>query len=93
MNKRKKKKQKYLRWIGGSYRLDKERERKRHEELIIFKQKGRVGHLTKDDIKNFWMKDLDIYPEYIEQICSKKRRKRGSKTAYKKSSKALAQML
>lgn len=92
MNKRKKKKQKYLRWIGGSYRLYKERERQRHEETIAFKKKGRAGHLTDDDIKNFWIKDLDIYPEYIEKICSRKRQPRGSKTAAKKASKALAQI-
>lgn len=90
MNKRQKKKQLWLRWIGGDYKHYKIVERQRHEQTIAFKKKGRAGHLTDDDIKNFWMKGLEFFPESIERICSQKRAPRGSKTAFKKASKALA---
>lgn len=90
MNRRKKNKQTWLQFIGGDYRAYKILQRKRYEETIAFKKKYRAGHLTEDDIDNFWMKDLNIYPEYIEQMCSKKRAPRGSKTAVKKMLKALA---
>ena len=91
MNKRKKKKQKWLQWIGGDYKSYKILWRQRHEETITFKRKGRAGHLTDDDIKSFWVKNLDIFPKHIEQMCSQKRAPKGSKTAFKKASKALAQ--
>lgn len=90
MNKRKKKKQAWLQWLGGDYKAHKILWRQRHEETIAFKKKGRAGHLTEDDIKNFWMKGLEIEPDFVEQMCSQKRAPRGSKTAFKKASKALA---
>ena len=90
MSKRKKKKQAWLQWIGGDYKANRILQRQRHEETIAFKKKGRAGHLTEDDIKNFWMKGLEIDPDFVEHMCSQKRAPRGSKTALKKASKALA---
>lgn len=90
MNKRQKKKQLWLRWIGGDYKHYKIVERQRHEQTIAFKRKGKAGHLTDDDIKNFWIKDLEIFPEFIEQICSHEKALKVRKTAFKRASKALA---
>lgn len=91
MNKRQKKKQVWLKWIGGSYKSAKQRERQQHEELITFKRKAWVGHLTDKDIENFWF-DLSLFP--LENIKNgsifRRRKRRKSKTDFKKSSKALA---
>ena len=93
MNKRKKKKQKWLQWIGGDYKSFKMRDRQHHEETVAFKKKGRAGHLIEDDIKNFWMKGLDIDSVLVEQMCFQKRERglRGNKIAFKRVSKWLAQ--
>ena len=93
MNRRNKKKQKWLRYIGGDYKSFKQLERQRHEELLIFKRKAWARHLTDDDIKSFWF-DLSLAPiEKVKDgsIFFKRRSRRGCKTDFKKVSKALAQ--
>ena len=89
MNKRKKKKQLWLQWIGGSYQLYKQRERQHHEEHLNFQRKGRAGHLTEDDIKNYWI-TANMPMEIVEKMCKWRKPLRGNKTAFKKISKALA---
>ena len=95
MNRRNKKKQKWLKWIGGDYKSHKQIERQRHEELLTFKHKAWAGHLADDDIKGFWF-DLSLAPqEKVKDgsIFFKRRSRRGCKTNFKKVSKALAQRL
>lgn len=89
MNKRKKKKQKWLRFIGGGYQSYKQRERQHHEEHLNFQRKGRAGHLTEDDIKSYWL-TAGMPLEMVEQMCKWRKPLRGNKTALKKAMKAIA---
>ena len=91
MNKRKKKKQKWLKFIGGNYQLYKQRERQHHEEHIRFQRKGRAGHLTEEDIKNYWL-TADMPLEIVQKMCEWKKPLRGNKTSLKKATKAVAQL-
>ena len=93
MNKRQRKKQRWLKWIGGSHQIAKQRKRKEHEELIAFKRKAWAKHLTNDDIDNFYI-DLSLFPqERVKDgsIFVKRRKRRGCKTSFKKINKILAQ--